>query len=608
MSFAAHARSAFLLLLLAAGCRESPTTAAPDPYPGPPYLDPRQEVATRVTDLLSRMTLEEKLGQMTQVARTSITDEDLTAYHIGSVLSGAPASNTAADWADLSDRSQQAAMRSRLGIPLLYGTDAVHGHNNLRGATIFPHNIGLGATRDPDLLRRIGEVTAVEVAGTGVNWNFAPCLCVVRNVRWGRTYESYGEDPEIATAFATIIDGLQGPVIGRGPTSILATAKHYIGDGGTHAGQDQGDARISEAELRRVHLPPFAEAVRRNVGSVMITYSAWNGEKVHGHRYLITDVLREELGFEGIVLSDWAGIDQIDGMEGISAEDVRAAINAGIDMVMVPHDYTHFLGLLRQEVEAGRIPMARVDDAVRRILWRKFELGVFERPFTERVFTAQVGRPEHRALAREAVRRSLVLLKNDGVLPLASGSRIFVAGRHADDIGLQSGGWTIEWQGAPGPITPGTTILEGIRDAAPAGTVTYSVDGEGTAGHDVALVVVGEQPYAEYLGDRGDALGLDEFDLATLARVEAAGIPVVVVLVSGRPLVITDQLPRWSALVAAWLPGSEGDGVADVLFGRHAPTGRLPVGWPRASWHLPFDPADPDGQPLFPYGFGLSYP
>lgn len=615
-SSALRGAAALPLLLALHACDRGPTAAPPPPPPATvPYLDASQPVAARVADLMSRMTLDEKLGQMAMVERGALAGDrlgDVAARGIGAVLSGggsAPEPNTAGAWADMYDAFQRAALGGRLGIPVLYAVDAVHGHNNVHGATIFPHNIGLGATRDPELLRRIGEATAAEIAGTGVDWTFAPCLCVARDERWGRTYESFGEDPEIAASLATVVTGLQGARIGGGPASVLATAKHFLGDGGTVGGVDQGDAELSEAELRRLHLPPFAEAVRRDVGAVMASYSSWNGAKLHGHRRLLTDVLKGELGFRGIVVSDWGGIDRIDDEPHFSHADVRAAVNAGVDMVMVPVDYPDFLAKLRAEVDAGGIPQERIDDAVGRILTRKFQLGLFERPLADRALTGTVGSAAHRALAREAVRRSLVLLKNDGVLPLRRTARVFVAGRHADDVGLQSGGWTISWQGASGPVTPGTTILEGIRAAAaPGGAVAYARDGRGAAGHDVAVVVVGEGPYAEYAGDRRDGLGLDAVDVEVLDAVRASGVPTVVVLVSGRPLVVTERLPGWSALVAAWLPGTEGAGVADVLFGDHAPGGRLPVSWPRSAAQLPLNVGDADYDPLFAYGFGLSYP
>ncbi|XRQ12179.1 glycoside hydrolase family 3 protein [Actinomadura welshii] len=579
---------------------------------GEPYLDPSRPVADRVDDLLSRMTLDEKIGQMTQAERGSVTGADITNYSLGSVLSGggsAPAPNTATGWADMYDRFQNAALATRLGIPLVYGVDAVHGHNNVHGATIFPHNIGLGAARDPELVQQIGRATAEEVSGTGIDWNFAPCLCVARNDRWGRTYESFGEVPGLPASMATLITGLQGSSLDA-PGSVMATAKHYVGDGGTAGGDDQGDTRLSEAELREIHLPPFQEAVRRGVGSVMISFSSWNGEKVHGHRYLITTVLKEELGFRGLVVSDWNGIDQIDGRPGFTAAEVRSAINAGIDMVMVPTEWRRFIAVLRAEVEAGRVPMSRIDDANRRILTKKVELGLFEAPLTDRGYTPTVGSADHRALARRAVRESQVLLKNSGdVLPLAKNdNRIFVAGKSADDIGNQSGGWTISWQGDSGPTTPGTTVLDGIRAAAGAGsTVTYDSGGSGINGsYDVAVAVIGETPYAEGEGDRPGSLGLDRTDLATLNTLKASGVPIVVVLVSGRPLDIAAQLPDWDALVAAWLPGTEGDGVSDVLFGDHAPTGELPMTWMRSADQQPIN--EGDGQtPLFPLGYGLTY-
>jgi beta-glucosidase len=550
------------------------------------------------------MTLDEKIGQMTQAERAALaTQSDIATYNLGSLLSGggsAPSPNNATAWANMYDSFQQTALTTRLQIPIVYGVDAVHGHNNVVGATIFPHNIGLGATRNPALVQQIGQAVAEEVAGTGVDWTFAPCLCVARNERWGRTYESFGEDPAIAQSMTTIVTGFQGTTLGGTPTSILATAKHYLGDGGTSGGVDQGNTALSEADLRRLHLPPFTASVQRGVGSVMISFSSWNGGKLHGHRYLITDVLKGELGFSGFVVSDWAGIDQIDGAPGFSASDVRTGVNAGIDMVMVPNDYRGFQSTLRAEVNAGRIAQSRIDDAVRRILRKKFELGLFERPLTNRTYTSTVGSAAHRALARQAVRESLVLLKNDGILPLAKSGRIFVAGKSADNIGNQSGGWTISWQGASGSTTPGTTILQGIRATAPGATVTYNASAVGIdSSYNAAVVVVGETPYAEGNGDRPGAMTLDSADQTTLARVQATGVPTVVVLVSGRPLNITAQVPSWRALVAAWLPGTEGQGVADVLFGDYSPTGTLPMSWPRSESQIPINVGDATYDPLF---------
>jgi beta-glucosidase len=581
----------------------------------PAYRDASLPVGARVDDLLARMTLDEKVGQMTQAERKVVVDNaDVTAYALGSLLSGggsAPTPNTATAWADMADGFQRQAMATRLAIPLIYGIDAVHGHNNVHGATVFPHNIGLGATRDPDLVQRIGRAVAEEVKGTGIPWDFAPCLCVARNDRWGRTYESFGERPELVSAMTSFITGMQGaPLNGSG--SVLATAKHFIGDGGTTGGKDQGNTELSEAELRAVHLPPFAAAVRRGVGSVMISYSSFNGLKMHAHRYLVTDVLKGELGFSGFVVSDWEAIDQIDGSADFTAEEVRTAVNAGVDMVMVPDDYRRFISYLKQEVQAGRVPMSRIDDANRRILTKKMELGLFEKPYADRSYMASVGSTAHRDLAREAVRRSQVLLKNthDTVLPLSkTAPKVFVAGKAADDIGLQSGGWTIEWQGGSGPLTPGTTILQGIRDTMAPGTeVRYDREGAGLDdSFNYAVAVIGERPYAEFFGDRTDDLRLDAEDQKLIRRMKATGVPLVVVLVSGRPLNINAELDASDAFVAAWLPGTEGRGVADVLFGDHNPSGALPVTWPWDAGAQPIN--DGDGKaPRFSYGYGLRYP
>ena len=574
-----------------------------------PYQDPALTVTERVDDLLSRMTLDDKVGQMIQAERAEVTAADVTRYRLGSVLSGggsAPAPNTPAGWADMYDAYQRGALATPLQIPVIYGLDAVHGNNNVPGSTIFPHNIGLGATRDPALAERIGEATAEEMTGAGMDWTFAPCVCVARNDRWGRTYESFGEDPALVTSMTTVIDGLQ-----NGAAPVLATAKHYVGDGGTTGGVDQGDTQLSEADLRSIHLPPFQAAVDRGVGSVMISFSSWNGLKMHAGKYLITQVLKGELGFTGFTVSDWAAVDQLDGQLGFTQAEVVAAVNAGLDMLMVPENWPTFLGYLRSAVDAGQIPLDRIDDANRRILTQKFELGLFEQPYADRSLAGTVGSAEHRALAREAVRQSQVLLQNrNNVLPLAkSGGKLFVAGKNADDIGNQSGGWTLSWQGASGNTVPGTTILQGIRAAAgSATTVTYNRDGTGVDGtYRAAIAVLGETPYAEGEGDRPGSMGLDSADLAVLTRLKAAGIPVVVVLVAGRPLDIAAQSGDWDALLASWLPGSEGAGVADVLFGDYAPTGRLPVTWPASASQEPIN--DGDGKTgLFAYGFGLTYP
>jgi beta-glucosidase len=608
-----HLAARLLAVVVFASVLYVPATGAGTQAAELPYQDPSLDVSDRVEDLLVRMSLDEKIGQMTLAERGALDPQsDLATFRIGAVLSGGgsvPTLNTATGWADMYDSFQSDALSTPLGIPMIYGADAVHGHNNVQGATIFPHNIGLGATRDPALAQQIGEATATEVSGTGVDWTFAPCLCVARDDRWGRTYESFGEDPEIASAMTSIVTGFQGATL-DGPTSILATAKHYVGDGGTAGGVDQGDTQVSEAELRAVHLPPFQAALERGVGSVMISFSSWNGQKLHGHQYLITEVLKGELGFSGFVVSDWAGMDQIDGQPGFTGAEVATAINAGIDMVMVPNDYELFIDLLRAEVQGGRVSMERIDDANRRILTKKFELGLFERPFADRTYIPTVGSQAHRDLAREAVRESQVLLKNaDGLLPLStSPGRIFVAGKNADDIGNQSGGWTITWQGDSGPITPGTTILEGIRATVSPGTeVTYNREGQGIdSSYQAAIAVVGETPYAEGQGDRPGSLGLDATDLATLAQLEASGVPLIVVLVSGRPLDIATEIDGWDAAVAAWLPGTEGQGVADVLFGSYDPTGTLPMTWMQDASQQPINVGDGQAA-LFDYGYGLSY-
>ena len=589
------------------------TCGAPSPSAALPYQHPSLPVAERVTDLLARMSLDDKIGQMTQAERAAITAANLTQYRVGSVLSGggsAPTPNTPAGWADMYDSFQRGAMATPLRIPMIYGIDAVHGNNNVSGSTIFPHNIGLGATRDPNLARQVGQATAEEVTGAGQDWTFAPCLCVARDDRWGRTYESFGENPEIAASMTTIIDGFQGGAQLGGPASVLATAKHYLGDGGTTGGTDQGNTQITEAELRAVHLPPFRAAVDRGVGSVMISFSSWNGAKLHGSKYLITDVLKGELGFDGFTVSDWAAIDQLDGRRGFTQAEVVTSINAGLDMIMVPNDWQTFLGYLRAAVQAGQIPMSRIDDANRRILTKKFELGLFEHPYADRTYASTIGSAAHRALARQAVRESQVLLKNSGdILPLAkAGGKIFVAGKSADDLGNQSGGWTLTWQGASGNTITGTSILQGIRTTVGSGaTVTYQRDGTGIdSSYRAAIAVVGETPYAEGEGDQPGSMSLDAADLATISRLRASGVPVIVVLVSGRPLDVAAEVGNWNALLASWLPGSEGAGVSDVLFGDYAPTGKLPVTWMQSAAQQPIN--DGDGKtPLFAYGYGLTY-
>jgi beta-glucosidase len=550
-----------------------------------------------VEALLARMSLDEKLGQMTQADHATLKahPDDVRSLFLGSVLSGGdslPAPNTPAAWADVTDRYQALALETRLGIPILYGVDAVHGFNGLRGAVIFPHNIGLGATRDPALVEQIARITAREVAAVGIDWTFSPCLAVPQNPRWGRTYEGFGAQPELPVILgAAAVRGYQSADL-RSPTAVLACAKHFVGDGGTTGGKDQGDTAASEDEVRRLHLPGYVAAIKAGVGSIMISYSSIAGQPMHGNRRLVTDVLKGELGFSGFTVTDWNGIDKI---PGDYPTKVETAVNAGIDMFMEPARYRTFIATLRQLVTDGRVPVTRIDDAVRRILRQKARLGLWERPFADRALADAIGSPAHRAVARQAVAESLVLLRNEHqTLPLARTATIHVAGRRADDLGAQCGGWSVGWQGQRGAITTGTTILAAIEQAAPHAHVTFSPDGSGARGADVVVAVVGEDPYAEGKGDRAE-LALSAEDLALVGRLHRDGRRLVVVVISGRPLNLGDALVQADAVVAAWLPGTEGAGVTDVLFGDRAPTGKLPMDWARAS------------DSSFPYGFGLTY-
>ncbi|MEU2244619.1 glycoside hydrolase family 3 N-terminal domain-containing protein [Streptomyces sp. NPDC018338] len=596
---------------------------------GLPYLDRRLPVKKRVADLLSRMTLQEKAGQMTQAERNALRSPgDIAGYGLGSLLSGGgsvPTPNTPEAWARMVDAYQLRAQATRWQIPLIYGVDAVHGHNNVIGSTIMPHNIGIGAGRDAALASRTGAVTAKEVRATGVPWDFAPCVCVTRDERWGRSYEAFGEDPALVTAMETVIDGMQGARDGRDldrNDKVLTTAKHFVGDGGTAFGSsttgsytmDQGVTRVTREELEAVHLAPFAEAVKHGVGTVMPSYSSLDvlGDdqgpvKMHADAEMINGVLKDRMGFEGFVISDWQAIDQI---PGDYPSDVRTSVNAGLDMIMVPTNYQEFTRTLIAETEAGRISTARIDDAVARILTQKFRLGLFEKPYADTTHLATVGSAEHRAVAREAAAASQVLLKNAGdVLPLKPAQNVYVAGSNADDLGNQAGGWTVSWQGASGRTTTGTTILEAMRKSAdPGTTLTYSKDASAAVeGHDVGVVVVGETPYAEGMGDVGNGhdLELSAADKAAVDRVCAA-MPCAVLVVSGRPQLIGDRLPAIDALVASWLPGTEGDGVADVLYGRKPFTGQLPVSWPKSESQLPLNVGDTRYDPQFPYGWGLT--
>ncbi len=553
-------------------------------------------------ELVARMTLDEKVGQMTQPDQMFLKDPtDIETYFLGSILNGGDSDpregNSLQAWTNLYDRLQGHALKTRLGIPLLYGVDALHGHNNVLGAVIFPHNIGLGATRDPALVEKIARITAEEVRATGINWSFAPCVTVPQDVRWGRTYEGYSEDPAVVRVLgAAAVRGLQGPRLDD-PLSVLACAKHFVGDGGTSwgtgqkgKGLDQGDTRVDEATLRNIHLAGYVTAVGAGVGAIMPSYSSWNGVKCSGNRYLLTKVLKEEMGFEGFLISDYDALDQI-------TKDYKAAIetsiNAGMDMVMVPSKYRQFIANLKALVSEGKVPMSRIDDAVTRILRVKFATGLIDKsrsPLADRNLHKTFGSPEHRQVARQAVRESVVLLKNrNKILPLAKGlARIHVAGKSADDIGNQCGGWTIFWQGRSGAVTTGgTTILAAIRGAVEKQTqVTLTTYGTGAAGAKVGIAVIGETPYAEGRGDRAD-LTLAPEDVAAVKNMKQAGLPVIVVLISGRPMMLGEVLDQADALVAAWLPGTEGGGVADVLFGDYRPTAKLSYSWPRTMAQLP---------------------
>ena len=624
-----------------------------------------QELQKKAETLLKKMTLDQKIGQMTQTERMSITPAEVKEFHIGSVLSGGgscPGENRPKDWVDMNDAYWAASMEAdenHLAIPLIYGVDAIHGNNNVIGATIFPHNIGLGAANDPELLERIAKVTAREILATGVEWTFAPTLAVARNNQWGRTYESYSENPEIVQSYAgRFVRGLQGDM---GVDSVVGCVKHWVGDGGTTYGIDQGDTRGNDEELSRIHIAPYYPALAEGVLTVMASFNSWNGDKCHGHRYLLTDVLKNELEFEGFIISDWDGIDYLSESY---YEAVGWSTNAGIDMFMVSDKWREFIAHLKSHVQNGTVPMERIDDAVRRILYVKLKYGLFEKPRpADRYWSNHdsFGSKEHREVARESVRKSLVLLKNENdILPLKKNARILVAGKNADDCGHQCGGFTVAWQGVSdsktigrefiesgvsfdygsanaavqkGTIEGGTSIWEGIKAVAPNAVLNLDGSVADSDEHDVGIVVVGETPYAEGMGDiragdntivemgsmikglmkvlapYGHSLVLNELhpeDLRAIKNITDKGIPVVVVLVSGRTLIIEKELEASSAFVAAWLPGSEGQGVSDVLFGDSDFQGKLSFTWQKKVGEN-FLRGDEHYEPLFPYGYGLSY-
>ena len=615
---------------------DRPSLARSDAWPELRSPVPRDNaLEARVQALLSTMSIEEKVGQVVQGDLGSVTPEDVRKYRLGSVLAGGNSdpggkyNSTGPEWLALADRFYEASMDTSGGgkaIPVLLGIDAVHGHNNVVGATLFPHNIGLGATNDPALLGRIARATATELRSTGFEWTFAPTVTVPRDDRWGRTYEGYSEDAGLVSRYATaVVQGLQGSV-GKpdflDSRHVLASSKHFIGDGGTHEGKDKGDTRVSEAELRDIHGAGHIAALNAGTQTVMASFSSWNGEKMHGNRSLLTDVLKQRLGFDGFVVGDWNGHGQV---PGCTNDSCAAAINAGLDMFMAPDTWRAVYDNTVAQVKSGEIPMARLDDAVTRILRVKMRLGLFEAgPPSRRALGGRfevLGSPEHRSLAREAVRKSLVLIKNErGLLPLDPRSRILVAGDGADDIGKQSGGWTLSWQGTgtrredfPGA----TSIWAGMRAVVEAagGRAELSVDGTYQRKPDAAIVVFGENPYAEFLGDVPNLAYQPgrQTDLALLRRLQAESIPVVAVFLSGRPLWMNREINASDAFVAAWLPGSEGAGVADVLFksadGRvaHDFVGRLPFSWPASASQGPLNVGQADYRPQFAFGYGLSY-
>ena len=601
-----------------------------------PPLPADPELEARVDDLLERMTLREKVGQVIQAEIRSVTPRDVRRFDLGSVLNGGgsfPGDDKHAapeDWLALADDFHEASTDTSdggVGIPVIWGVDAVHGHNNVIGATIFPHNIGLGAARNPDLIRRIGEITAREVLATGLDWNFGPTVAVARDDRWGRTYESYSEDPEIVTLYAgALVEGLQGAVGSPeflGQERVIATAKHFLGDGGTFEGRDQGDTRASEEELRDLHGAPYIAALDAGAQAVMASFSSWHGLKLHGHAGLLTDVLKGRMAFDGLVVGDWNGHGQL---PGCSNDDCADTVEAGLDLFMVPEDWRALHRNTLRQARSGAISEARLDDAVRRILRVKARAGLLDsgRP-SERALGGQtdlLGTPEHRDVARQAVRESLVLLKNDdGLLPLSPKSLVLVAGPAADDIGRQSGGWTLTWQGTGNTNDdfPGaTSIWAGIEQTVEAaGGRAVLCQGCAYSGElpDAAFYVTGETPYAE---GQGDVTSLeyspgDKSDVELMGRLQAAGIPVVTVFLSGRPLWVNPEINASDAFVAAWLPGSEGGGVAEVLFSQadgavaHDFRGKLSFSWPRSLDQTVLNVGDAEYDPLFPYGYGLTY-
>lgn len=611
LTLATGAPAATARALDAPTCNEVSTPKQPL-RPSGRRREPLLATEADIPTALAEMTLAEKLGQLVQTDIAAATPRDVREYHIGSIISTVPKGDmgTTRAWRELLDTYQREALQTRTGIPIVFGIDAVHGHSYFDGnSVILPHNIGLGASRNPELVKRLAQITARELSATGIRWTFSPNIAVARDIRWGRTYESLGEDIELPKMFATaMIEGYQGTDLAASHT-VAATAKHFVADGATDDGVDRGNATISDAELRSMHLPAFVDAIENNAASVMASFSSINGEKVHGSKALLTGLLKTELGFDGVVVSDWEGV-------ALGELTLEQGLNAGIDMFMFAESWKISLPGLHRAVKNGEVPMSRIDDAVTRILRMKLRLGLFEKPFSSAACADAMGSREHRDVARQAVRESLVLLKNDGILPLDKQSKVVVVGSHANNVAYQSGGWTKKWQGAhkdlfdnpAREIAGATSIFDGIRNVVgdenviDAGTDGFRDDA------DIAIIVVGETPYAEGIGDRKAAqLVLDKDQRKLIQRYSDAGIKVVTVLISGRPLLVNEQIKQSAAFVAAWLPGSEGQGVAEVLFGDFNFRGKLSFSWPRDAGQIPINVGDVDYDPLYVYGFGLTY-
>jgi beta-glucosidase len=587
---------------------------------GRPWMDASKPVADRVAALVSQMTLDEKIGQMTQIEKNAIDAPTSAQFFLGSILSGGggyPDPNTAAAWYDMVNAYQQAALGTRLGIPIIYGVDAVHGHNNVAGATIFPQNVGLGATNDPALVQQVCATTALEMNATGIRWDFGPVIAVPQDIRWGRTYEGFSENTDLVSRLGTAcIKGLQGSSLSADDTSA-ATAKHFIGDGGTAFGSstangptgpyllDQGVDQMDEATVLKLFLPPYKAAVDSGARIVMTSYSSTTAGKVHGDKHLITDILKGQLGFTGFVVSDWGGMDQV--VPGDYSASVAQSINAGIDMAMVPTDYARFISTMKSLVAAGTVKQDRIDDAVTRILRVKFEMGLFEKPMPAAGKDSEVGSATDRAVARAAVGESAVLLKTSpGLLPIPStGKKVLLSGPGADDIGIQSGGWTITWQGSAGPITSGTT-LQGALKAKLGDNLTYEGNGAFPAGTkaDLGIVVVAERPYAEGVGD-STTLTLPNEDVVLVAKMRPLVSKLIVVVISGRPMIL-DDFASADAVVEAWLPGTEATGLADVLFGDKPFAGTTPYTWPKTVADAPRTGKGACDGAVYPVGYGLD--